>query len=310
MKSAQKILSIFVFFVFINPAFACSSDTGNTQVVQDDDDKCSAPSSKLTEQEIAGMQVEAQTIIDNILNEVGLKSNFDVKQGKVRNAMAVVHNKKRYILYNPLFIKRIRTACNTDWSAISILAHEIGHHLNGHTITTKGSHPAIELEADEFSGFVLRKMGAPLDEAQAAMRVLSSKKGSKTHPPRHERLAAIEKGWNQADQQIMSIINKHNGKGSDERVLVKGRNPSISINRNYVLNDVTFLNIPEKYYLTKKYNLVRVGENGVEVIGKMMKSDTEVFLSLKNKALFKVSANGQIIGDGNQVVGQIVDHVL
>ena len=34
-----------------------------------------------------------------------------------------------------------------------------------HTLERGGSRPEIELEADEFSGFVLRKMGATLPQA-------------------------------------------------------------------------------------------------------------------------------------------------
>ena len=38
---------------------------------------------------------------------------------------------------------------------MTLLAHEVGHHLNGHTIHRGGSTPELELEADEFAGFIL-----------------------------------------------------------------------------------------------------------------------------------------------------------
>lgn len=39
-----------------------------------------------------------------------------------------------------------------DFSQWSIHAHEIGHHLSGHTLTSGGDRHQQELEADEFSG--------------------------------------------------------------------------------------------------------------------------------------------------------------
>jgi len=93
---------------------------------------------------------------------------------------------------------RINSATGNKWAAISILAHEIGHHLNGHTLDKVGSRPQTELEADEFSGFVLRKMGATLEEAQSAMALIASMKGSHTHPAKNDRLAYIATGWKSA----------------------------------------------------------------------------------------------------------------
>lgn len=86
----------------------------------------------------------------------------------------------------------------TSWAAISILAHEVGHHLNGHTLEATGSRPPSELEADKFSGFVLQKLGSNLGNATAAMKAFGSEQGSTTHPAKAERLAAITAGWLQA----------------------------------------------------------------------------------------------------------------
>lgn len=142
---------------------------------------------------------EAIQVVNDIMNAVGLRANFKIQGAKVPNAAAVVMGETRYVLYNPKFIKNINKGTKTDWAAISIMAHEIGHHLNGHTLTKAGSRPATELEADEFSGFVLRRLGAPLKDAQAAMNLLANPYGSLTHPAKDRRLAAIEKGWRKAD---------------------------------------------------------------------------------------------------------------
>jgi hypothetical protein len=101
----------------------------------------------------------ATKIIELILETVGLQVCFEVKKVNVPNAAAIVYQGKRYILYNPSFIAAMDKAAGTPWASVAVLAHEIGHHLNGHTLDGKGSPPAIELEADEFSGFALRKNG-------------------------------------------------------------------------------------------------------------------------------------------------------
>jgi hypothetical protein len=133
---------------------------------------------------------EAKTMIADIIEVIGIKQNFEVMAANVDNAAAVIYRQKRYILYNPDFINKLNAAAGNKWASVSILAHEIGHHLNGHTLENIGSQPEKELEADEFSGFVLRRMGATLGEAQ-----------SLTHPGKTDRLTAIAAGWNRANTQ-------------------------------------------------------------------------------------------------------------
>jgi|GEM_PF-311827 len=140
----------------------------------------------------------ARNVVKNIMSVIGLKANFELRAANVPNAAAVMLNSKRYILYNPEYMNKINERTGSNWAAISIFAHEIGHHLNGHTLDNVGSRPQTELDADEFSGFVLHKMGASLEEAQAVMSLIASLKGSHTHPPKKDRLAYIATGWNNA----------------------------------------------------------------------------------------------------------------
>lgn len=140
----------------------------------------------------------AQKVVKKIMSVIGLKANFELRAANVPNAAAVMLNGKRFILYNPNYMNKINASTGSNWAAISIFAHEIGHHLNGHTLDNVGSRPQTELDADEFSGFVMHKMGAPLEDAQAVMALISSIKGSHTHPPKKDRLAFIATGWNNA----------------------------------------------------------------------------------------------------------------
>src|SRR6185312_7269275 len=119
----------------------------------------------------------------------------------IDNAVATIINNKRYILYDPRLLSYSDRQSGNYWSSMSILAHEIGHHLLGHTISNKGSNPLDELEADKFSGFVLYKLGASLEQATAAMRSLGSDNDSYSHPSKFKRIQSITKGWNEASEQ-------------------------------------------------------------------------------------------------------------
>lgn len=141
----------------------------------------------------------AQQVVKEILDQSGLSPNFIVRPGNVPNAAAVISNRHRYVLYNPGFIRELKSLSRDNWSVYSVMAHEVGHHLQGHTISSSGSRPSLELEADEFSGHILAKMGATLEQAQFAMSKIGSDFRTHTHPAKPQRLGAIRDGWTAAN---------------------------------------------------------------------------------------------------------------
>ena len=138
--------------------------------------------------------------INSILKFSGLTSNFKIYAANIENAVATIIDNKRYILYDPRLLSFTDEQSGSYWSSMSILAHEIGHHLSGHTLTNKGSNPHDELEADKYSGFVLYKLGASISQATKAIQTLGSDVGSESHPAKRERIEAISKGWREANQ--------------------------------------------------------------------------------------------------------------
>ena len=141
-----------------------------------------------------GSSQEAADIIKRITNAVGLEPNFELEQTNIPNAAAIIEGGKRYILYSLVFIQQIEAAAASAWAALTILAHEVGHHLNGHTLTKGGSRPILELEADRVSGRAVKLLGGSLDQALAAYRPMPEQ-GTDTHPPRSARLEAVTRGW-------------------------------------------------------------------------------------------------------------------
>ena len=144
---------------------------------------------------------DAEKIIADIMDVMGLNGRFRIREANVPNVEATIKHHERYILYNPEFINKVNDVTKNKWANIFILAHELGHHLDGHTEAGMRSSPAIELEADQFAGFALCKMGATLQQAQLAMYYISNTQSSKTHPARADRLDAIEQGWDKAEAQ-------------------------------------------------------------------------------------------------------------
>ena len=147
---------------------------------------------------------ECQVAVKRIMDYTGLPANFVVTAGPVPNAAAVImldENRVpvRVIAFNPDFMKAAMAVVGGDrWGPTSILAHEIAHHLSGHTIVPGGSRPAIELEADKFSGFILAKMGAPESAATEMILAVGTAHGTPTHPDKNTRASAIRDGWVQA----------------------------------------------------------------------------------------------------------------
>ena len=160
-----------------------------------------------TDSTLASMPAAPQLLAE-ILDATGLRSNFELKEAHVLNIEASVSHRKRYILYNPAYINWITNLTKDKWAAIALLAHEVGHHLNGHTIRKGGSSPALELEADEFAGFILYRLGATLEQSQEVMKYIAKTETSSTHPTRNDRMLAIQTGWKKAAGESIFTIKK------------------------------------------------------------------------------------------------------
>lgn len=232
---------------------------------------------------------EAEAVMSDIIGLVGLRPNFKIQAAKVPNAAAVVYGNERFVYFNPSFIQSVSESTNTNWAAISILAHEIGHHLQGHTLKEGGSRPDMELEADEFSGFVLRKMGASLEDAQIAMRKLASPFGSATHPGRDQRLRSIEQGWKRADEQVASYGQKtkiptapDTNSSNETQQKQEETNPAPNAkpvsHPAFAQYAVTLNNNPGKfYYITTRNSFVTLREGKVDILGHLAPTGNEKF---------------------------------
>ncbi|MEL6867161.1 MAG: hypothetical protein AAFP19_22240, partial [Bacteroidota bacterium] len=145
--------------------------------------------------------IRASQITKEILDASGNVAYWDLRANRsIPNATAVILNNKRYIQYNPEFIANASAQSYEEWVIYGVFAHEIGHHTNFH-LTGKNARHTEELEADQYTGFILYQLKASLAEAQAAVNKLGSSTSSRTHPSKKKRLEAVAKGWNKAKRQ-------------------------------------------------------------------------------------------------------------
>jgi formylglycine-generating enzyme required for sulfatase activity len=149
---------------------------------------------------------EAARIVSEIVDALGLTKNFLVKASSVRNAVATELDGQRYILYSTTFLEKFKADERTRWAAYAVLAHEIGHHLNNDNFgeTDMKRRKICELEADRFSGSVLRMLGASLEQAQSGIESLEKEAETTTHPPKIARREAVATGWKKRDEFLQA----------------------------------------------------------------------------------------------------------
>jgi hypothetical protein len=225
----------------------------------------------------------AKEAVSKIVQYTGLTANFIVvPDNSITTAIAYLKNNKRYIAYNPTFIEKLNNKTATNWAAVSVLAHEIGHHLSGHTLP-KNSSPGNELIADKFSGFILFQMGASIDDAKAALSAIGHEMDTTKHPPKHARLEAIQDGWEEA--KLLRDVNAYETSNNKEA------------NITQFIYECTFKGDDNIYFVDEKDNVIWYNNYGKAiVIGQKEKSTSTKYDWIYNYLdnYYGVDHNGKI----------------
>ena len=154
---------------------------------------------------------EVEKLVTTIMKKAfGLPNRFTIQScTSTENCEAVVNKKGTpYILYNPEFlgtVKRLKFttsdltgAFQQDWETLTILAHEVGHHINLHLTAAhpEATRAGQELEADITAGYIMFKLGATLEQAQSVMlRPDVPENATMAYPSRNQRMEAIKQGY-------------------------------------------------------------------------------------------------------------------
>lgn len=156
--------------------------------------------------------INATSYVSGILRNIGISdANFVlVPCRNIANAYATIYRGRRYILYDDLFLNELSRPTNSNYFFnLFVLAHEIGHHLNGHTLLPSESIEVSqneELEADEFAGFIVAKMGGNRDHIYKILEAIPHPENNySSHPTYIRRLSAALYGF----YKYTSDIEKH-----------------------------------------------------------------------------------------------------
>jgi len=125
------------------------------------------------------------------------------------NAMAMTDARTgtRFIFYDPEFLASMVTKSGTTWAAKFILAHELGHHAEGHAIVPECSYKA-EYEADAFAARAMYRKGADIHETAGAMEAMNHPSGE-CHPSSASRRSAIMSAWESEKSRLATIASQH-----------------------------------------------------------------------------------------------------
>jgi len=220
-----KIFSVII--VLLSPIFLIAQATKLPKINFDLQSACHY---NYTTIPISGNQIQVldpnRTDIDlfnRILSYTGLTNNFKIYiTPEISSACAGMQGNTRVLLVNQEFMNRMNSATHTDWAKQSIIAHELGHHLNNHSFsasTTKENRKKMEIEADRYSGFLLRLMGADQNDVLLGLDQLSTtiRTENPYYPNLQARQQAISLGYSSAEPIINSVSSfSRNSDPSDE----------------------------------------------------------------------------------------------
>ena len=214
----------------------------------------------------------AENALNRILNTIGASKNFVLSPcDKINNAVATAYKGTRYILYDRDFMNLINRNTNS-WSSLFILAHEVGHHINGHSIdillyagdvvepSSLAKKRQQELEADSFAAFVLAKLGASLYQLNEVINNISDDRDDtySTHPRRSKRLASVKSGFEKANGTSNKNISSNTSKSNSSNPETYKNNKWPIGKRPYLIKNSYLFEQPSVYsrnlMTVKKYD--------------------------------------------------------
>lgn len=138
--------------------------------------------------------------LEQIADIAGFETNFMVYSTKTAGMSVIASineaNNERIIIYNDAYRQKIAASRNLDWTTIFMIAHEVGHHLAGHTLgNDESKRRQEELSADYFAGFIMAHCYAEKSHVLEAINFLEENPTDGIHPPRIERENKILEGW-------------------------------------------------------------------------------------------------------------------
>jgi len=164
--------------------------------------------------------INASIVVDNILSKMKLTNTYFITKvcRGLNNAYATKYNGYNYILLDVTWMENLKFGIN-DWFHLFVIGHEITHHLLHHLdqeTTSLQQSRQQELDCDEFAGYILGIYGAPESEISTLLLNFPEDNNvNSTHPVKKDRIAAIQKGYNKAQNLQTNILLQSISKSAD-----------------------------------------------------------------------------------------------
>ncbi|MDJ0683495.1 MAG: hypothetical protein QNJ84_02225 [Alphaproteobacteria bacterium] len=129
-----------------------------------------------------------------IIDLIGMRPVFHVHEADFNNgsvAFAAVRTRERHVVYDAKWFPFEEKGLG--WYMVAILAHEIGHHIYGHTNGVGATRHRDELDADRFSGWAVARLGGAEEHALSFAPRLTLA-ATPSHPARPDRIEAYREG--------------------------------------------------------------------------------------------------------------------
>jgi hypothetical protein len=149
----------------------------------------------ITRQAGANDQSGIPQVVTRIQNALRFRATFEILIAEQEdNAFATVANGHKILVVDVDFLDGLNRMTKTQWAAIQVIAHEIGHHIAGFT----ADRHACELNADYWSGQSLQRLGSSLTAATRAILTVGTESDTSSHPNKYRRRDSIARGWQDA----------------------------------------------------------------------------------------------------------------
>jgi len=278
---------------------------------------------------IFSQESKYDSLITEVLNVVGLP-NTDIEINKTVKfgAFSIITKncKRRFFLYNEEFFDSVYNVTNSYNCIKSICFHELAHHFYRHPLKSKWEAHIHEIEADRYSGFQMRLIGATIDESIAAMTYFGNNVATHSHPNKEDRIKEIKSGYFDASSRLFKD-KQYEQKDSlyfyEELLLAIEKLKSSNESFNKSINESAFLNKEmTNIFSYPTYNLagnlISVNENNDvldlesnEIVGKVVTPyENAPFVLLKfeystyqieENTIYSLSPNGIKIKLGTKI---------
>jgi hypothetical protein len=145
-------------------------------------------------------------IIQEIILYQGIKKEIQIYEANIDNALATIIDGKMIIVYDTVFLNMAEKLSNFKGGATLILAHEIGHLLNIHSLSpSESSSWWDELDADYFVGSIVLNKKILIDAVYAVYDMFPTMSTSKSHPEWQARIKTTINGY--CNAVLSNVLN-------------------------------------------------------------------------------------------------------